>query len=675
MAIHWRCRFKSIGGTQYSINIYDSTYSGNPVELTGAAIPFETQEASDNDIFNPIRLSTGCIRIVNTDTIDALIPSTPKARFVTLTHDVSGTTVTDWQGYIKQAQFTQQWTATPYTVELPIVSAIGILDGCQIQKDELPARARIAQYFNMALAASGGTFNTIIFPAELAITDEGPWDVFWRFGIQERNWFTYRNENVLNPDETRYEGASWLDMMSSILQALGYTLYEHGTTIYILTRESNAHYLQMPASALETLADNETVTETSISPTNINLQNAQIGGNNGTIDVVPSLRKAVVEGAINPFDEDATPQIDSKYLDFVDTLTVQKEQTGSQGTYYFNENLGVFEQSQDAYVWEFRSFYNGVEQTWDSQDINRDYHIGAFCRRVSGENILFINYNNVGNNASGWGGDWTISVKSPSETFFASGFFLFQANIELHMGTGGATPDTYKAKFMLRVGNHYYNVSNDTWQTTPCTFYVGIDADTMRLRPFSTYNAQQGDNRVYIRVPEDGLFGDVELRIYDPESTAGTQQEVQGVYVFSDMTIDYIWPLKDKFRDYNSTDTNRFMKQMRSFAKQDDDKNIKITSFINGRMGYGVLLKPDYSAPLGKISSRRSEENMYFEETLINSMYAIDNNPQRILSIPFRRDSQFSPLDIYTWSSNYQYLSSRTNWRDSLQNLKIFKTL
>jgi hypothetical protein len=56
-------------------------------------------------------------------------------------------------------------------------------------------------------------------------------------------------------------------------------------------------------------------------------------------------------------------------------------------------------------------------------------------------------------------------------------------------------------------------------------------------------------------------------------------------------------------------------------------------------------------------------------------MYAIGNDPQKILNIPIKRDGVFKPIDLYTWSQTYRYLSSRTNWHDSIQNLQIFKTL
>ena len=45
MAIHWQVKFKSLrAGTDYTVNIYDENYSGNPIPLKGGAEPFVTQE-------------------------------------------------------------------------------------------------------------------------------------------------------------------------------------------------------------------------------------------------------------------------------------------------------------------------------------------------------------------------------------------------------------------------------------------------------------------------------------------------------------------------------------------------------------------------------------------------------------------------------------------------------
>ena len=66
MAIHWQIPFKSLRvGTNYTVNIYDSSYSDSPIKLKPGANPFTTQESDDDDMFIPIRTHTGYLRIVD----------------------------------------------------------------------------------------------------------------------------------------------------------------------------------------------------------------------------------------------------------------------------------------------------------------------------------------------------------------------------------------------------------------------------------------------------------------------------------------------------------------------------------------------------------------------------------------------------------------------------------
>ena len=67
MAIHWQVKFRSLRAqTLYTVNVYDNSYTGSPVQLTGAAQPFETSEDNDDDFFAPIRTQSGYLRIVDT---------------------------------------------------------------------------------------------------------------------------------------------------------------------------------------------------------------------------------------------------------------------------------------------------------------------------------------------------------------------------------------------------------------------------------------------------------------------------------------------------------------------------------------------------------------------------------------------------------------------------------
>ena len=668
MVVRWKIPFKSIGGTDYMVNIYDSTFSGEATTLTGTSNPFVTTETSSDDIMAPVRISTGEINIVNTGNLDGILPTTPKARYVTL---VTGGNIV-WQGYIKQEQYTQPWDRTPYAITLPIISCMGILEGRQMEKGDVADRARFAEYMRLAIVESGGTYDNIVFPSEYGVTGSGVWDMFFKLGTQDRNWFEYKNQNVLDPDESRYDGMTWLEVLSAWMTAFGYTMYENGKTIYIVHR-IRKYYLSVAVSALSTLAANSTPTETSIEASTVNIGDMQIGGSNGTVDILPTKRRAIVEGEINPFQEDSTPMFDTKYLTFMGMLTIQKAYSDQQsyGYYYYNKTMGVYEPEQGQQYWTFRSYNNGTLQQYSAQDITRDYHIAVFARDKSGEDYILINYNDV-NGASGWGGtSWMCSLKSQTESFFAAGYISIHAKVVFNEGEGGTAPGTHRAKFMLRIGNYYYNGDTHQWQTTEAQFLANID-DNGEIVAYS--NVEQGDNGcIYLEVPSSGIYGDVELYIYTPYSVAQTQQYHQAVYEISKLDISYAEPEIDVFQDYPEGSSNRFVVSLDKFASEDESKSLALTSFINEHMGYGVLLKPDFSEPLGKIYNRFSGTS-YFEEILVNTIASVFGKTQQILTIPLRHQSTLSPINLYSCNGTYRYLNVRRDWRDDLQTLKIFKT-
>ena len=66
MAVRWKIPFKTLRSNELlTVNIYDSTFSGEAMVLMGAAEPFETQEEGGDDLFTPVRLQSGYLRIVD----------------------------------------------------------------------------------------------------------------------------------------------------------------------------------------------------------------------------------------------------------------------------------------------------------------------------------------------------------------------------------------------------------------------------------------------------------------------------------------------------------------------------------------------------------------------------------------------------------------------------------
>ena len=121
----------SIGGDLYNINIYKSpgSSSGTVETLVGAENPLTTQEDADNNVFKPVRIQTGYIRVVTTDNtlVQRLAPSSPFDRLVRVCKIVSENEVCVWQGYMKQQVFTQPINNYRWQIEFPIVSLLGAL--------------------------------------------------------------------------------------------------------------------------------------------------------------------------------------------------------------------------------------------------------------------------------------------------------------------------------------------------------------------------------------------------------------------------------------------------------------------------------------------------------------------------------------------------------------------
>lgn len=138
MAIHWQVNFRSLrANTLYTVNVYDASYTDDPVQLTGAAQPFETQEDDDDDLFVPVRTQSGYLRIVDTGTDNAgnafdwrdMLPSSDTDRPVTLTH---GDNVVDWVGFIQPTNFGVGVYSNPQEVEFPLQCPISIMEGIDI---------------------------------------------------------------------------------------------------------------------------------------------------------------------------------------------------------------------------------------------------------------------------------------------------------------------------------------------------------------------------------------------------------------------------------------------------------------------------------------------------------------------------------------------------------------
>ena len=144
--IHWQVKFRDLDGTLLTVSIYDDAASQStwPLQLTPAAVPFETQEDDTTDVFTPVRTQSGYLRIADTGAAYTnagravafnwrdLVPSVDTDRPVTL---VRGSTLV-WQGFMQAQTFGGQLYETPQTRAFPLMCVLSATEGFDINFEQ-----------------------------------------------------------------------------------------------------------------------------------------------------------------------------------------------------------------------------------------------------------------------------------------------------------------------------------------------------------------------------------------------------------------------------------------------------------------------------------------------------------------------------------------------------------
>lgn len=251
MAVHWTIPFRSLRtNILYTVNIYDSTYSGNPIPLKGGAEPFSTQEADDEDGFIPIRTQSGYLRIVDdgyaADGTTAfnwkqLLPMTDTDRPVTLTNG-DGDIV--WQGFMQAQNFSGTLYGNPQEREFPVQCVLTVLEGTDInyQQTEIKNFAYLLNYIISSIPTISIT--TIKVQGN---TDAQSWL------LKCIDWQNFVSEDNDGNPSARFNLYQCLEDMCRFW---GWTARTFGTTLYLTCADDSdeQQWLTLTRAQLETMA-------------------------------------------------------------------------------------------------------------------------------------------------------------------------------------------------------------------------------------------------------------------------------------------------------------------------------------------------------------------------------------------------------------------------------------
>lgn len=342
MAVHWQIPFKSLrSGTDYTVNIYDSSFSGTPVQLIGAANPFYVREDDNDDMFTPVRTQSGYIRIVDTGSVKwtDIIPTTATSRPVTLT---TGNSVL-WQGFMQPRTFSGELYGNPQEREFPICCPLSILDAFDVS----PTFAETADF--------GQVLGYILeFIPSLTIGDiyiAGGYVDEWL--TKKVDWSNFREEDDEGNEVSKYTAGQ---LLTEVCTFWGWTARTYQQSIYFTAADSSLY----PAFMCYAIQD---LTSGSRQPTSaywgsVTLSGAIFASRHNSDEVMMGIHKATLSADIGKFDSVLELDFD-RYEDWLDRNNIGISHTayGSTGHFFARSskyvNVVEVEQGRGVMSWDF----------------------------------------------------------------------------------------------------------------------------------------------------------------------------------------------------------------------------------------------------------------------------------------------------------------------------------
>lgn len=607
--IHWKVSFRTRSEKLGVLNLYEENYTGAVVELTPAAVPFETQEDSADTWFVPIRKQTGYIRVLDEGNTDGIMPVGMKDRYVEYTEDGS----LKWCGYVVPDVFSSDWDVTPLEVEFPVVGGLGVLEGEYLNEDDGLGVVRLAKLLHECLTATGIEYNRIYLPREV-IQYQGATD--YRFPLYlevSRYNFFQENDSLNSEDEdwARYNGSTYYDVLSAVMNLWGWTIRERGNDLWV-TSTVNQGSVYMSMNELRLIANGGSIYPGAVldlvSCNEYDIASIELAGSDHKRDVLQGRKKVIVKGSVNPVGE-VIPSIDKGKMNLISSFVVDWG-----GSYYEKRKLykpraGYTDVQLISYA---KITPNGNFDNWTpiEQDLSAvSLYVGAYYieqERVSAEEYeKKRNWNlteTIKINLQDYGALYPsveearelpiLIMKSRRIANYVNGAFVISAQTRSRMWEESAWEGeengrgTIEIKF--RVGDKYWNGS--TWVGYPEWFTVDMgneddpDATDGTGKIISTktldmpYNGADG----YVMPITEPIDGEVELIIHAVRNDGG-----YGVLFLDNLKVSYYG--EDNEEQKSNDSENRYARMTGLNCNDEEEISLQMATNNNNKAGYGIL--------------------------------------------------------------------------------------
>ena len=607
--IHWKVSFRTRSEKLGVLNLYEENYSGAVVELTPAAVPFETQEDSADTWFAPIRKQTGYIRVLDEGNTEGIMPVGMKGRYIEYTEDGS----LKWCGYMVPDVFSSDWDVTPNEVEFPVVGGLGVLEGEYLNEDDGLGVVSLGELMYQSLTATGINYNKIYLPKEV-LRYSGSDDYLFPLSLEVSRFNFFKDNDALNSDDadwTRYNGKTCYEVISEIMKLWGWTIRERGKDLWV-TSTVNRGSFSIAVNDLEAVSyGGAKIIDQTVTVDQYEISSLELAGSDHKRDVLQGRKKVIVKAAVNPVGA-VVPSVDKAKMRYVDSFVSKFETEGQPYAYekisFYVPKIGYTDVRFRTYI---KAGMNTSYSNWTSvsQSIEAiSLYVGAYF--IEQERVTAEEYKKKKNwnlsetiriNLQDWTGDYPtitearslpiVIMKSRNVANYVSGAFVISAQTR-SISQGFLTDYDGNGKGTLeirfRVGSKYWNGSS--WVSSAAWFTVNMGNEedpesaqgTGKIISTKTLDMPYNGADGYVMPINQSLSGEIELTIHAVRNDGG-----YGVLMLDNFKVDYFGEDQDQQKSDDSE--NRYAKQTGLSYNSEEEINLQMATNNNNKAGYGII--------------------------------------------------------------------------------------
>lgn len=654
---YWLIPFKSFNGDNYTIRI-DGAAGVNPITLKGAAQPIVTQEDDDRDMFKPVRLQSGYIRIVDyggSFNWRNLVPMEAKDRRVELLKMQGGQNRLVWQGYIRPETFSGAFRQYPQEREFPIYCPLSAMEAYDVNSADRTPKNFAWLILYLFQQYSGAEVTEFVFSR--------PQDVVtWlRHQFQWQNLFD-------DDDKPKYNA---LELLEEICTFWGWQCHIQGTTVYFLQGDdSTAGELGvLDMQDMTEVAGGADMTLTPVSWQTLDISEHPIIAVQNTLEYIRGVKNVEIKANINKKDDIVQIPFDS-WPDDYRTETVRQTGTNPNWLFLLYEQMampGNQFQKDEKDLW--LSFANNTNY-WSALEV---------CELYEGDLADKHNYNLHGrvifHRTTSSPNATNYSLRMVSKRWFNLSEGALVVNARREKLSWADTPSVAWLHLAVKFGNKFYHPTSATtgyWDTTFAAISAQINEsqipDSRQLDgPYMNYNG--------FGMPIDAPMGGVvEVLFYGASSDVGGVNPIDLAMTGFEVTF-----VRKKVNALPNTDSDNTY-EVKGNAAFQNDVNIStiFASDNNNENGSGIILTPSgYYASVVEYSSQGGAEPKHPERHLVERISDYGSQVRSVLSFSVLND-EITPMTHDTkvtseTQTTYIPVAISHEWADDITNYTMME--